>query len=190
MPPEAPGRSSISVSREDRGSWNGSGPALQCLWADSPSPREGRFAADPTVSRRLEALDWLTRGEWNAAYFLGLERLFREPSALGFAEQVIAGVRELMAAGCGFEFLDRRPRTVAAPGELMIPPGEHSRACQEIADGCFDAFARGRQALVWMRTRVPQVDVAWLKHVLEVYREAHSPGGEVHEEPSLVRARA
>lgn len=165
-------------------------PGAGCAEAQGRGSVEERADVEPALARRRDALEWLTRGEWNAAYFLGLERLFHGSSSLDFTEQVIAGFRALLAAGCRFELFGREAHGVAKPKGPVTRPEEHSRACREVGEGTFDAFGRGRQALAWLRARAPELDVTWLSHVLEVYREAHSPDGGAQEEPSPIEARA
>lgn len=121
---------------------------------------------------RTEMLDALTRQEWNAAYFLGLESMFRERGPTTFLGQMEEGYQQIIQA-------DVSPtRREVATSQLVgspPPPGEHRRACGEILDGTFDLVERARDALGWIDTHLPWADTEWLRALLSLYDDAH-PG--------------
>ncbi|GAB4280923.1 MAG: hypothetical protein Kow0092_36440 [Deferrisomatales bacterium] len=113
---------------------------------------------------QTEILNRLSRQEWNAAYFLGLEEMFRGPSGYNVTEQVSRGVVRLAAAG--YCFSQGAPR---APAEESAGPREHHRACRELGEGSFDAVGRAEEALSWLRGALPELDTEWIEGLLSVY---------------------
>jgi hypothetical protein len=119
------------------------------------------------------ALGMLTWEEWNAAYFLGLEAVFRHGCQCNVSEQVAKGVSILEAAGyrLGCDPSDGdRVHGRAAPG-LSV----HHRSCREIMAGSFDTVGRGRNTMLWLNANMPQVSTQWLGGLLDIYDRLH-PG--------------
>ena len=117
-----------------------------------------------------EALNGLTRQEWSAAYFLGLERMFRWDGPSTFAAQMREGHLRLIEAGYRAPCCDVATGTLA---RCSLPPGEHEKSCREILDGSFDPIERAREALFWIENNVPRVNTDWLRALLSAYDDAH-----------------
>jgi hypothetical protein len=125
-----------------------------------------------------EALNLLTRQEWNAAYFLGLERILKGQASGNLADQLAAGVRELHRSGYSF-----RAVRVQADGSLCAQDGclvgEHDRASREILHGSFDQIARARESVGWLCEACPGAEKSrWLHGLLGVYDRVHAGAGE------------
>lgn len=115
-------------------------------------------------------LSVLTPEEWNAAYFLGLEAIFRRGCRCNVSEQVLEGLRLLVAAG----YRVRSPSSrVARLPARRSPSDVHERSCQQLATGTFDAVGRARRAARWINTRVPQVSTAWIVWLVETHDRLH-----------------
>lgn len=109
----------------------------------------------------------LTREEWNAAYFLGLEEIVRGDLQCDFEGQIRAGAKRLAAAG--YRFHPRAPVAEAAsPG-----PTPHERSCRELCDGTFDVVGRARETLHWLALRAPRVNRQWLERLVACYDRTH-----------------
>ncbi len=122
---------------------------------------------------RTDALNGLTRQEWNAAYFLGLEQMFRWDGPNTFAAQMQEGYLRLLEAGHRAQRCD--VATAAVPRCSSLP-GEHEQSCREILEGFFDPIQRAREALAWIEGTLPHVDTDWLRALLSVYDDAHEAG--------------
>jgi hypothetical protein len=108
----------------------------------------------------------LTRQEWNAAYFLGLEEVVTGRFQGGLDAQVRRGIEILAGTGYAFEvqtFLEKGGQ-LEAWSEL---PDEHGYACRELARGEFDLQGRAREAARWLEEAAPGIDGTWERRVLE-----------------------
>jgi hypothetical protein len=118
-------------------------------------------------------VEWLTREEWNACYFLGQEAFFRDHVKCGLCDRVSIGMERLINTGYEFEML-----RAGSSGRLKAitterPPGEHHLSCEEVASGAFDDIGRARDALRWLQDRTPGVSTKWLEDILDLYDQAH-----------------
>jgi hypothetical protein len=118
-------------------------------------------------------LNGLTRQEWNAAYFVGLERILRGEETGNLSDQVAAGVRELHRSGYRFACvrLDGEGRCSVLTG---LPAGEHDRASREILAGTFDQIGRAREALAWLRETACAEKAGWLNGLVGLYDRIHA----------------
>lgn len=123
------------------------------------------MSPDPAVSR-------LSREEWNAAYFLGLEAVFRHDYRGNFSQQVKKGVCILESGG--YRVRGRTPATGPFPGPGSAAENDHSRSCRELADGSFDTVGRMRSAVSWLGVHAPSVSTRWLQGILDTYDRVHS----------------
>lgn len=119
--------------------------------------------------------DWLTRGEWNACYFLGLDAFHRGDEDCGACEQVAVGMRRLGEAGYRFRHLTRAPSGRWQPAACARPTGEHRGSCTALGDGSFDQLGRARRAIGWLRARAPGISTAWLEELVSLYDRIHGP---------------
>ena len=121
-----------------------------------------------------ELLNTLTKDEWNAAYFLGLEELHRGPFGFGVHEQIKRGARRLVSAGYAFERLKAASGGSLQPTRETESSREHRAAFQEMADGSFDTIGRARETLDWLATRLPNTNRAWLRDLLSLYDQTRA----------------
>lgn len=117
----------------------------------------------------------LTLGEWNAAYFLGLESIFQRDCQCNVPEQVLEGARILSASGYRFQHFEAE-RARSFDGYLT-PAGDRERPCDEIANGSFDMVSRAREAVLWLERHVPQVETQWLTGLLRAWDQLHPEFG-------------
>lgn len=116
------------------------------------------------------ALNNLTRQEWNAAYFLGLERVFRRNHPHSFADQMAAGLQCLVQAGYPIRGASSDGDSRALSGATT---GEHEKSCEEITRGAFDPIDRARDALPWIAANLPEMNTEWLQALLSLYDTTH-----------------
>jgi hypothetical protein len=133
-----------------------------------------------------ELLNALTKDEWNAAYFLGLEELHRGPFGFGVEEQIKRGARRLVSAGYAFERLKAASGGSLQPTRETKSPREHGAAFREMANGSFDTIGRARETLDWLAARLPNANRAWLCDLLSLYDRARV--GTEKKNPSHSRA--
>ena len=93
-----------------------------------------------------------SRGKWNAAYFLGLEKAIRGRTVRTLYEQLLLGAERLSRGG----------HTGGQPSGRAHPSGSHDRACMELAEGTFDTVGRAGEALGWLSAHAPGVDRTWI----------------------------
>jgi hypothetical protein len=121
-----------------------------------------------------DALNCLTREEWNAAYFLGLQKIMEGRAQGNLAAQVRAGVEELCGCGYTFQRLERGPDGSLRPNRIARG-GEHQAACREILAGEFDPIERARVALAWLRPILQEEKADWLGGLVSLYDRTHTP---------------
>jgi hypothetical protein len=118
----------------------------------------------------------LSRGEWNAAYFLGLEAVVHHRVRCTVSRKVHEGVRILSANG--YRFRQRAPAGGHQSTTARSAANLHERYCKELASGTFDTVGRARCAVRWLKAKAPQVDTRWLEELLETYDPLHpAPSG-------------
>ena len=118
------------------------------------------------------ALQMLSPEEWNAAYFLGLEAVFRDDCRCNVCQQVHEGVRVLTATG--YRFRRRVPDSEGGPGSDSAAVNMHERNCQEIAKGAFDTVGRARSAVRWLKDKVPDLNTRWIEGLVQTYDRVHA----------------
>ncbi|MBI5445489.1 MAG: hypothetical protein HY900_30275 [Deltaproteobacteria bacterium] len=120
-----------------------------------------------------DVLNALTRQEWNAAYFIGLERILKGEETGNVAVQVAVGLRELQRSGHHFA----RLREDSARGLCQAPEvpaeREHDRASREILAGSFDQIGRAREALAWFAETSLADRAGWLHGLVGLYDRIH-----------------
>ena len=121
-----------------------------------------------------ELLNALTKDEWNAAYFLGLEELHRGPLGFSVQEQIKRGARRLLSAGYAFERLKAASGDPLQATRKTEHPREHHAAFRELADGSFDTIGRARETLDWLAARLPNASRVWLRDLLSLYDRARA----------------
>ena len=118
------------------------------------------------------AIAALTSEEWNAAYFLGLESIFRRDCECNVPEQVLEGARILAAAGYRFHRFD--PDGEQAVDGHRTRARTQGRPCAEIASGSFDMIPRARATVSWLHAHVPSLSTRWLTGLIGTYDQLHS----------------
>jgi len=140
-----------------------------------PTPYNGVHSGgkENLTVRTQDKLNRLTRHEWNAAYFLGMEALFTENKGASFAHNIAIGVKKMADSGYDFKSLHIANKLKSSTVSCDLAPSEHGLACREIADGSFDMITRAREALEWLSLECPDLDTSWLESLLSVYDGAH-----------------
>lgn len=113
----------------------------------------------------------LSRDEWNAAYFLGLEAVFRHRVRCTVCRKVHEGVRILSSKG--YRFRQEAATGGCGDGPALSAASLHERYCEELGSGTFDTVGRARSAVRWLAAEAPQVDTRWLEELLETYDRLH-----------------
>lgn len=144
--------------------------------AGANAPRTNAAAARPAQKAgpvSAEAPEWLTRAEWNVAYFLGLEAFHQDRVPCGVCEQVAVGIGRLLDAGYRFETLRLSPTGRLEPDPASPRSKEHEESCAQIASGFFDDMGRARLALRWLRAHAPEIPRSWLEELVALYNRVH-----------------
>jgi hypothetical protein len=120
----------------------------------------------------LEALNWLTTQEWNAAYFLGLQLLVDGCSTGNVTQQILQGAERLRAFGYRFRHLEWE-RGAPQPGRSWERTGEHDVSCRQIWEDRFDLVGRARQARTWLAQLGAGESERWIARLLDLYDRNH-----------------
>lgn len=114
--------------------------------------------------------NWLTRDEWNAAYFLGMDAAEkRAQKCADLGEQLLLGIAALHLTGYKFTGIE----VVNEPGMMAGINYRKVRQCSEgneqclveFMDGTLDLVGRAREFLKWAEGH-PNLDVAWLHELM------------------------
>jgi hypothetical protein len=111
--------------------------------------------------------NYLTRGEWNAAYFAGMLRALEAGPGgmLNMSDTLRAGIAEIARSGYEFRGLTVAEDGTAHKREQVVGP-DNAAVLAELIDGTFDARARSKEALAFADENLPNMDWQWLKDVI------------------------
>ena len=137
----------------------------------------------------METANALTRNEWNAAYFLGMEELDLYPASFNFTEQVVMGAKIMASGGYVFEHLDLAPTGWFVSRGRPTWRGEHDTCCREVASGNFDMLGRAREAFSWISANLPRTSTEWLEGLISLHEGTHPEAGRVGNGPDALHPR-